>query len=29
MVNEAAEALAKKLVLYTTKSERTVAQPLM
>lgn len=29
MANEAAEALAKKLVLYTTKSERTVAQPLM
>jgi hypothetical protein len=29
MINEAAEALAKKLVLYTTKSERTVAQPLM
>lgn len=29
MVNEAAEALTKKLVLYTTKSERTIAQPLM
>jgi hypothetical protein len=29
MANEAAEALAKKLVRYTTKSERTVAQPLM
>ena len=29
MVNEAAEALAKKLVLYTTKSERTAPQPLM
>jgi hypothetical protein len=29
MANEAAEALAKKLVLYTTKSERTVAEPLM
>jgi hypothetical protein len=29
MVNEAAEALARKLVLYTTKSERTLPQPLM
>jgi hypothetical protein len=29
MLNEAAEALAKKLVLYTTTSERTVAEPLM
>jgi hypothetical protein len=29
MVNEAAEALAKKMVLYTTKSERTLPQPLM
>ena len=29
MANEAAEALAKKLVLYTTKSARTAPQPLM
>lgn len=29
MANEAAEALAKKLVLYTNQSERQVAQPLM
>ena len=28
MINEAAEALAKKLVLYTAKSERTIAEPL-
>jgi len=29
MANEAAEALAKKLVLVTTKTERTVAEPFM
>jgi hypothetical protein len=29
MANEAAEALAKKLILVTTKSERTVAEPFM
>ena len=29
MANEAAEALAKKLVLYTNKSQRSAAEPLM
>lgn len=29
MANEAAEALARKLILYTSESERTIAQPFM